>query len=220
MSKISNTLKFAEKELDILVKSSTDPENRPLIESFIPEIIALCKKFGTSGQSGSSAPCTAKALSMAIEKLCLQQPICPIMGTDDEWNDVTDMNDGEPMWQNKRCSALFKYSDGNVKYLDAIVKRTQNGTCWSGSFWLTKKDYLNGDRNLKINSSQHIQGFPFTPKTFYIDVIEEEVASDDWESYLKDHSQLDEVYTYYRMPPITRKILIEKNNNSLLYYRK
>src|SRR3989304_2125408 len=118
---MSNTLSFAQRELDILIKSSTDPENRPIIENFIPEILALCEKFGTSGQSGGSAPYTAYAISKAVEKLCLQEPICPITGIDEEWTDVTNMNDGEPMWQNKRCSALFKDKNGEAKYIDAIV---------------------------------------------------------------------------------------------------
>ena len=208
---MSNTKKFAETELDIIVKSKTDPENRPLVEPFIPEILALIEKFGNSGQSGGSAPFVAKALSSTIEKLCLQEPICPITGIDEEWNDVSGFGDGKQMWQNKRCSALFKYENGDVYYADAIIKKTQGGSCWSGSFWLNKKDYLTGNRDLMIRSSQQIRGFPFVPKTFYIDVIEEEVAPDDWEMYLKDPSQLEEVFKYYKPKPITRKVLIEKN---------
>jgi hypothetical protein len=33
---MTNTYNFAKQELDILVKSATDPENRPIIEPFIP----------------------------------------------------------------------------------------------------------------------------------------------------------------------------------------
>jgi len=204
---------FAEMELDILTKSNTDPDNRPIIEQFIPEIIALCDKFGKSGQSGGSAPFTARALSSAIEKLCLQEPICPITGIDEEWIDITEINSGEPMWQNKRCSALFKDENGEVMYVDAIVKRTQNDSSWSGSFWLNKKDYLSGNKDLMISNAQYVKEFPFTPKTFYIDVIEEEVAPDDWEMYLKDKSQLDEVFKYYKPRPITREVLFEKDEN-------
>jgi len=210
---MSNTKMFAEMELDILTKSNTDPDNRPIIEQFIPEIIALCDKFGKSGQSGGSAPFTARALSSAIEKLCLQEPICPITGIDEEWIDITEINSGEPMWQNKRCSALFKDENGEVMYVDAIVKRTQNDSSWSGSFWLNKKDYLSGNKDLMISNAQYVKEFPFTPKTFYIDVIEEEVAPDDWEMYLKDKSQLDEVFKYYKPRPITREVLFEKDEN-------
>lgn len=212
---MSNTRKFAELELDILSKSNIDFENTSLVKDFVPEIIALVDKFGKSGQSGFSAPFTAKVLSNVIEKLCLQEPIMPILGIDEEWTNVSDIAD-EPMWQNKRCSGLFKYSNGDVKYVEAIVKRTQNGTTWSGSFWLNKNDYLKNKKDLKIERKQSIRGFPFIPKTFYIDVIEEEVAPDDWEMYLVNRKQLDEVFEYYKPQDISRKVLIEKINNSLL----
>jgi hypothetical protein len=42
------------------------------------------------------------------------------------------------------------------------------------------------------------------------------VAPDDWEMYLKYPSQLEEVFQYYKPKPITRKVLLEKINNSLL----
>lgn len=206
----SNTGKFAQKELEILSKLNGDPENPSVIEEFIPEIIALVDKFGQSGQSGASAPLVASILSSTIKKLCSFESISPITGEDEEWSDISDLWDGKPMWQNKRCSALFKYENGEVSFSDAIIKKTERGSCWSGSFWLSKKDYLTGDRNLMIRSSQLIRGFPFTPKTFYIDVIEEEVAPDDWEMFLKDPKQLEEVYEYYKPEPIKRKVLTEK----------
>jgi len=194
----SNTFRYAERELSILSKSATDKNDRPIIEPFAKEILALCDKFGKSGQSGGSAPYTATALSQAIKKLCLQEPIAPITGIDEEWTYIREVSDDdEMMYQNKRCSALFKGKSDRCWYLDAIVKKTQNGSCWSGSFWLSKEDYLSGDKSKKIGCSQYIKGFPFTPKTFYIDVIEEEVAPDDWEMYLKDHNQLKKVFKYY-----------------------
>ena len=76
------TQSHAERELDILEKNVPDA----IINPFRKELIAICKKFGKSGQSGGSAPYVASALSQAVEHLCMQQTICPIMGTDDEWN--------------------------------------------------------------------------------------------------------------------------------------
>src|ERR1035437_4407950 len=158
---MSNTLKFAQKELEILVKSNTDPDNRPIIEKFIPEILALVDKFGHSGQSGGSAPYVASAISKAIQKLCLYDPICPITGIDDEWGDVTDMCDGDIMFQNSRCSALFKHGRKKLPYyLDAIVWQDSisENNRWSGSAVLPS-----GER---IFSRQFIRAFPFEPKTF------------------------------------------------------
>jgi hypothetical protein len=197
---MSNLKSFAEQELNLLSATATDPNDRPIIEEFKDEIIALCKKFGNSGQSGGSAPYVAGALSSAIKKLLLFQPIAPVMGTDDEWTCVTEINDGTPLFQNKRCSAIFKDVNGVCTYNDAIIKRSENGSCWSGSCWVSKEDFLTGNRDLMIRSSQQIKSFPFEPKTFYIDVIEEEFAKDDWEMYVKDKSQLDAVWEYFVKP--------------------
>lgn len=185
----SNTGKFAQRELEILVKSNTDPENRPIIEDFIPEILALVDKFGKSGQSGGSAPYTATALSQAIKKLCLQEPICEVTGLDEEWVDVTQLSDDETLFQNRRCSALFKTSkEGRAYYLDAVVWKAPNGMTWTGSA-LDK----NGN---KVYSRQFVK-FPFTPKTFYIDVDEVEIKPDDWEFYIKNEAQFNKIYKYY-----------------------
>jgi hypothetical protein len=51
-----------------------------------------------------------------------------------------------------------------------------------------------------MRSSCEIKGFPFTPKTFYIDVLEEEIEKDDWIMWCKDPSQLNEVWEYYKKP--------------------
>jgi hypothetical protein len=182
---ITNTGRKAKQELDILVKSAA-VDNRPIVEPFIPEILALCEKFGLSGQSGGSAPFTATALAQTIKKLCLQEPICELTGIKEEWGTVAD-----GLNQNNRCSALFRDSKG-AYYLDAIVWKTQNNTTWSGSAKM-----LNGQT---IHSGQYIKSFPFTPKTFYIEVIEEEVAKDDWVFWIRDEKQLDKVFECYKKP--------------------
>jgi hypothetical protein len=180
---MSNVRDFAEKEIDILIKSSPDPNNRPIIEPFKAEILALVEKFGKSGQSGGSAPFTAAAISQAVKSLCLFEPICPLTGEAEEWAEF------EGMVMNKRCNALFKDQYG-AKYVDAIVWRTQKGATWSGAAKLSYGSY--------IRSSQYIKSFPFKPKTFIIDVIEEEIEKDNWEFYVKDEAQLSEVFEYYK----------------------
>lgn len=187
---MTNTQAFAKRELDILVKSLPDPENRPIIEPFIPEILALCEKFGTSGQSGGSAPFTATALAQSIKKLCLQEPICPITGIEEEWIDVAEMVGRPTIFQNKRCGTIFK-EDGKAYCIDAIVFKTDKGHTYTSNAGAILKD---GSR---VYSRQMIKSFPFTPKTFYIDVIEKEIAKDDWEFYIKFDRQLEKVFKYY-----------------------
>lgn len=213
---MTNTQRYAQRELEILSKSATDPNDRPLIEPFIPEILALCEAFGKSGQSGGSAPYTATAISQAVKKLLLQEPICDITGIPDEWMDVSHLGDGSgPEFQNNRCSCLFKTgTDGRAYYLDAIVwKGEEDGDTFTGRV----EAYL---------SRQYVKSFPFVPKTFYIDVIRQELP-EDWteepfiegkkwystEEYertgrknwhenkfrylIKDKSQLERVFKYY-----------------------
>ena len=62
----------------------------------------------------------------------------------------------------------------------------------------------------EIGSSMFIKDFPFTPKTFYIDVIDYRYDKDKktgkltpnpegdwWEHKIKDEKQLEEVFEYY-----------------------
>lgn len=211
-------------ELDILSKSCTDPNDRPVIEQFREQILSLCEVFGSSGQSGGSAPYTAGALCSALKHLMLQEPICPITGIDEEWVDVSSYGDGDrdTNYQNNRCSALFRNRDMESWYLDAIVwKGDSEGS--SGSDWDTFSGTVEG-----IRSRQFINGFPFTPKTFYIDVTREQLPEDwtqepfyeyktydtkifeetgirEWsvEKYrykIKNMEQLNKVWKYYRKP--------------------
>jgi hypothetical protein len=157
-------------------------------------VMELIELFSKQGHSGMSAPMVASL----FHKLAKYESLQPITGKDEEWSDVRDLGDGKPWYQNKRCSGLFKDGkDGKPYYIDAIIKRDQRGTCWSGMAWLNEEDWLNGDRNLMIDKRGYVKSFPFTPKTFYIDVKDVEVAKDDWESFIVDPSQLDEVWEYY-----------------------
>lgn len=192
----TNIYRHAKQELDILIKTTPDA----IIRDFIPEILELCEKFGLSGQSGASAPYTAAALSQAIKKLCLLEPICPITGIDEEWNDISTISGGMSYYQNNRLSSIFKLGvNGKPYYLDAIVFKGRSGNFNANSIAL--KD------GTTISSRQYIKRFPFTPKIFYIDVIETEWADKNetekkrgggWWTYdIKDEKQLKAVWKYY-----------------------
>jgi len=162
--------------------------------SIAEDVMELLDVFSKQGHSGMSAP----AVAGLFHKLATFQSIMPITGKDEEWGDVKDGVDGQHWYQNKRCSALFKdRKDGTPYYIDALIKRDQNGTCWSGMAWLSEEDYKTGDRSKMVGKKGYVKSFPFTPKTFYIDVKDVEVAKDDWESFVIDPSQLDDVWKYY-----------------------
>lgn len=202
---MSKTKTYAQHELNILCKTAgSEPDERPIIEEFIPEMLALIDKFGESGQSGGSAPYTANAICSALKKLMLQKPLCVITGIDEEWCDMSNYGDKGTNYQNNRCSALFKNSDGRAWYLDAIVWRGdtegESGNTWdtfTGSIW-------------GHTSRQYVKSFPFEPKTFYVDVhrvpydptihpVSESVScgDGDYVYFIKDKKQLEEVYEYY-----------------------
>lgn len=190
------TKTHAEKELEILLETTPDA----IIRDFVPEIIAICEAFGKSGQSGGSAPYTASALSQAVKKLCLQQTIAPLTGGDDEWV-CGGMLGGE--CQNNRLSSVFKGKNGKAHYLDAIVfKGEEEHDTFTGSLRFADIG--------RVWSRQYIKSFPFTPKTFYIDVVkdydcekypEEDVfnvgENNKYAYKIKDPKQLEEVYEYY-----------------------
>ena len=172
----SNTHNFAKEELDIVLAT---PD--PILAPFVPEILALCEKFGQSGQSGGSAHYTAAAIAEAVHKLLLQHPISPITGHDQEWVDV-----GNDMLQNRRCFALFKSkSDGKCYYLDAIVWVDPEGNQWNGRRISSGTEY---------QSRQYVKEFPWVPKTFYVECDADETITDTLE--------LAKALDYYQLYPV------------------
>lgn len=185
---MSNLVEHAKIELLKLgYKPIEDCEDDP--DKWIQEnVLELLEVFSKQGHSGHSAPYVISLFN----KLANFEPVAPIMCTDDEWTDVGKFGNDDT-FQNKRCSAVFKQGvDGKPYYLDAIVWKNQKGNTYTGNNCINSK-------HEKIKSSQLIK-IPFTPKTFYIDVIDYEVAPDDWESVIKDESQLKEVWKYYEKP--------------------
>lgn len=191
----SNTRRFASTELYSLKK--IDPEN-PLLE-YRQQILEICEIFGNSGQSGGSAPYTAKLIASNLEKLLLQEVISPVTGDESEWVEVSDN-----FYQNSRCSALFKEGeDGEPWYAEAIVFDGDIGGRFTGA-----NSVKNPETGDSVSSHQYVRSFPFTPKTFYIDVKDfrwkdrDETISDpdgDWWSHeLVDPGQLKEVFEYYK----------------------
>ena len=201
---MTNIQKFAQQELDILAATVPDA----IVTPFAKEILALCEAFGNSGQSGGSAPYTASAISQAVKKLLLHEPICDVTGHENEWVDVSEAYGGNKTYQNNRCSALFKDGiENKAHYLDAIVwKGVEEYDTFTGGVYIDDKDFE------FIRSSQFVK-FPFKPKTFYIDVVRVPISKEEAEqrdlhyiedrfgecyyTILKDPKQLDEVFKYY-----------------------
>lgn len=193
---MSSLIKHAQTELEMIgAFSKEDDFYGGMTGKSVMELIEVFSKQGHSGMSAS-------LVADLFYKLVMYKPLQPITGKDEEWIFLD--YDDDCKWQNKRESGLFKHADGTCHYIDAIIKRTPNGTTWSGPIYTTKEDAVNNTNML--NRKLEIKGFPFTPKTFYIDVLEEEVEKDDWIMWVKDPKQLDEVWEYYKKPEFLKNL--------------
>lgn len=106
-------------------------------------LLEILLVFSSQGHSGFSA----SYATAAIEKLLRFEPLGPLTGEPSEWIEVAD-----GLWQNKRCSRLFKDADGRAYDIDGKVFREPDGGCYTS-----------------IDSRVYVE-FPYTPKTEYVDV--------------------------------------------------
>lgn len=123
-------------------KLSSDDPNRWIQENIF-ELLAVFRK---QGHSGFSAPFCIDYFS----KLANFEPLSPLTGEAWEWVDVSESS-GYPLWQNARCSHVFKDETGSYD-IDAKVFREPSGACYT-------------NRESRANVA-----FPYTPKREYIDV--------------------------------------------------
>ena len=139
----SNYIKHAKREFQALGYDLNDKEEGPdkwMMES----VFELLEVFGKQGHSGSSAPYCIRM----FEKMASFEPICPLTGNDEEWNEV-----GEGVFQNNRCSHVFKEGkDGKAYDIEGRIFKEANGSC-----------YTNKDSRVFID-------FPYTPKREYVKV--------------------------------------------------
>lgn len=84
-------------------------------------VLDLIKLFSEQGHSGFTAPYTVQTFS----RLANFEPLGPITGKDEEWGKVSDADGG--LWQNKRCSHVFKGTDGRAYDINAIVFKDPDG---------------------------------------------------------------------------------------------
>jgi len=141
-------------------------------------VLALIEIFAKQGHSGMSAPYCISV----FEKLANYKLLTPIKSIDDfKFTEVS-----ENTCQSSVISSVFKCEKtGKAYYLDAITWRDKSGG-WHGTAG-------------NLGSSQYVK-YPFTPKTFYIDVN----CDDENNFSVKDESQLNEVFEYYDKKTVER----------------
>lgn len=123
-------------------------------EMICNHVLKLLDVFANEGHSGSSA---TYAINM-FEKLAKFEPLVPLTGEDWEWNEVSD-----GVFQNKRCSHVFKQADrfdGQPYDIEAVV------------FWEWFTDKESGEKfKSYYTSSDSFKSitFPYTPKREYVE---------------------------------------------------
>lgn len=130
---MSDLIDHAEHELALL-----GGEDDPMQQEMNKHILAMVKLFADEGHSGFSAGYAIRIL----EKLLRFEPITPLTGADDEWREI-----GGGVFQNKRCSRVFKGADGKAYDIDGRVFIDDDGfafTCAESLVYIT---------------------FPYVPKT-------------------------------------------------------
>ena len=115
-------------------------------EMICKHVLKLLDVFSDEGHSGSTAP---YAINM-FQRLAMFKPIAPLTGEDWEWHDVSEYS-GRTLYQNKRCSSVFKHGDDTAYDIDGKV------------FWEWAKD--ENDKPFKSyytgNGSQVPVTFPY-----------------------------------------------------------
>lgn len=142
---MSNLRMHAETELKA-VGYKLDGTDEPYNDMAVKAILQLIDVFDEQGHSGFSAPYVLNAFST----LAKFEPLAPLTGADDEWNEV-----GDGVYQNKRCSRVFKQADrfnGQAYDIDGRVFREKNGGAYTSS-----------ESFVPVT-------FPYTPKTEYVEV--------------------------------------------------
>lgn len=138
-------LSHAEHELKLLAGDKQDE----MQDAMNKHILEMVKVFSEEGHSGFSA---GYAVSV-LEKLLRFEPLTPLTGADEEWTELD--YSPEMAAQNKRCSHVFKRTDGTAWDGEARIFREPNGSCFTGK-----------------GSAVDIT-FPYVPKREYVDVAPE-----------------------------------------------
>lgn len=167
---------WAEKEIELACQRERDSaikagheEDAEYGTACYQSALKAFKSLLEDGHSGMSISITRHILN----RLILGEPLSPITGEDDEWEDrsYAGMQEGViKEYQNKRMSSLFKYvyADGTVKYSDV-----QRVTCYESSQDDTHggTSFQSGFINRIIDEVKPIT-LPYVPQHFKVYVTE------------------------------------------------
>lgn len=124
-------------------------------EMICNHVLKLLEVFSEEGHSGSSAPYAINLFST----LAKFEPLVPLTGEDWEWHDVSEYSsrDNGPVYQNKRCSRVFKDNTGAYDIYGIVF--------WE---WYTDPETGEKSKSYFTGRGSHVYvTFPYTPKIEY-----------------------------------------------------
>ena len=134
-------------------------------ELMCEQVMELLDLFGGHGHSGTSAP---YAINL-FKQLASFEPLVPLTGEDWEWNECS-----EGVFQNKRCSHVFKQADrfnGQAYDIDGKIFWE-----WAERELLEDEEGYPEKRRYKSyftsSESRVPVTFPYTPMAEYVEVKE------------------------------------------------
>lgn len=136
---MSALVEFARSELKAAGLFDKDSDYGGMLAEAVMKLIEVHSAEGHSGFSNGMAV-------NLFERLARFEPITPLTGADDEWVEV-----GTDVWQNRRCSHVFKNTEGAYD-IDGRIFRRPNGVSFTSS------------------ESRVPVTFPYTPTREYVDV--------------------------------------------------
>ena len=139
---MSNLETFAEREMRDAGLFDKDSDYDGALATSVMELVRV---FSAQGHSGASAGRTLAIFA----KVAAFEPLGPLTGGDDEWVDQAEQN-RRPLWQNRRCSHVFKTAEGAYD-IEGRIFRDPDGTCWTSS------------------ESRVPVTFPYVPRREYVD---------------------------------------------------
>lgn len=170
------SVQYANAELQRLLSVNTDMQAKNDQARLNKNVLALINTF--AGQNHTSD--TARYVVSIFQRLLSLKPLSPIMGTADEWREVTRSGDEIRTFQNKRCPSVFKKCNKTGVMLDCI---DQDGLVLStdgGFTWFTSGKML-----------KHIS-FPYMPGEGPEEVFVEE--KDDGYIVITDSEKIEALY--------------------------
>lgn len=140
--------------------------NDEMQEDICKHILKLLDVFADEGHSGSSAPYAVNL----FKKLAMFEPIVPLTGEDWEWHEPS-----PGVFQNKRCSRVFKQADrfnGQAYDIDGRVFYE-----WNERPLEPDEEGYPGTRRFKSSYTSRESmvpvTFPYTPTTEYVEATGE-----------------------------------------------